>query len=327
MTAGRATAAAWRTWSCTVRLVVTDPARLPHCRDVLAVWLDEVDRACSRFREDSELVALDAAEGRPVRVGPVLAEALGAALRAAELTDGDVDPTVGSAMAALGYDRDFSLVERDGRPLKLVVRPVPGWRRIAFDPRERLVTVPTGVRLDLGATAKAWAADRAAATLAEIADCGVLVSIGGDTAVAGPAPDGGWRVRVQDRTDEPDAHAPHTVVAIRDGGLATSSTTARRWSRGGRAVHHLLDPRTGHPAAGPWRTVSVAAGSCLDANIASTAAMIRGASAPAWLERNHLPGRLVDADGAVTTVGGWPDEPLPVAPVAGPGTGAGRGAA
>jgi thiamine biosynthesis lipoprotein len=107
--------------------------------------------------------------------------------------------------------------------------------------------------------------------------------------------------------DQP-SEGPSTVVAIRDGGLATSSTTARRWQRGGDVLHHILDPRTGLPAEPVWRTVSVAAGTCVDANAASTAAVIRGRAALGWLARLGLPARLVDATGVVFTVAGWPQE-------------------
>lgn len=312
-TATATTASAdWRALGCAVRLVVTDPLRLDDCREALKHWLDEVDAACSRFRDDSHLVGLNTAaayaDGHPVPVIPLLAEALAAALRAAELTDGDVDPTVGSAMAAIGYDRDFQLVEREGRPVRLLVRPVPGWRKVVLDPEAGTVAMPPGVELDLGATAKAWAADRAAARLAADAGCGVLVSLGGDTAVAGSAPEDGWRIRVQDATGPVDvaAEGPHALVTIRDGGLASSGISARRWRRGSRPMHHLVDPRTGLPAQTPWRTVSVAAGNCLDANTASTAAMVRGTAAPEWLADHRLPARLVAADGTVTAVADWP---------------------
>jgi thiamine biosynthesis lipoprotein len=185
---------------------------------------------------------------------------------------------------------------------------VPGWREVRLDGHS--LTLPAGVQLDLGATAKAWAADRSATNIAARTDCGVLVSLGGDIAVAGPPPATGWRVRVQDVTgpagETPEG--PYALIAIRDGGLATSSTAARRWQRGGDVLHHILDPRTGLPAEPVWRTVSVAAGSCADANAASTAAVIRGRRAPGWLTRLGLPARLVDATGAVFTVAGWPDD-------------------
>ncbi|MFF8025233.1 FAD:protein FMN transferase [Streptomyces sp. NPDC007896] len=305
----RTTAAAdWRALGTSVRLVTTDPALLDSCNLLLARHLAEVDAACSRFRQDSELVALDQAQGRPVRVSPLLAEGLAVALRAAAATDGAVDPTVGSAIGALGYDRDFRLVQEDDRPVRLTVRPVPGWRAVTLDRATDTVTVPAGVRLDLGATAKAWAADKAAALLAGTAGCGVLVSLGGDTVVAGEPPAGGWRIRVQDATgpvEETPAPGTYATVAIRSGGLATSGTTARRWRRGAHDLHHIVDPYTGLPET-PWRTVSVAAATCADANAAGTAALVKGAGAERWLARLGLPARLVAKDGTVVTTPGWP---------------------
>jgi thiamine biosynthesis lipoprotein len=244
----------------------------------------------------------------PVQLSPLLTEAVAVALHAARQTDGDVDPTIGDALAVIGYDRDFALMPADGPPVKLTVRAAPGWRLVQLDEQHRTLTLPPGMTLDLGATAKAWAADRSAARLASALGCGVLVGLGGDIAVAGQAPDGGWRIRVQDVTGRPEdpPDGPSAVVAIRDGGLATSSTTARRWRRGGTALHHILDPRTGLPAPVHWRTVSVAAASCAQANTASTAAIIRGEKAVDWLANLGLPARLVDAAGNVQTVAGWP---------------------
>ena len=337
-------AADWLALGTQVWLLVTDPGQLAEGRRLLEADLDAVDRACSRFRPDSELMRLGAIAGPPapagrapdrtgpdgtgpqgsglegmsapgaatVEVSPLLAEAIAVALRAARLTDGDVDPTVADAMSALGYDRDFALLPDTGPPVRLTVRAVPGWRQVGFDAQARLLTLPGGVHLDLGATAKAWAADRSAARLAGVLGCGVLVGLGGDIAVAGPPPEGGWRIRVQDVTGRPEdpPPGPAAVVAIQEGGLATSSTTARRWRRGGDVLHHILDPRTGLPAPVYWRTVSVAAATCVDANTASTAAIIRGRKALDWLSNLGLPARLVDVAGTVRTVGGWPAENL-----------------
>jgi thiamine biosynthesis lipoprotein ApbE len=308
---------AWRALGMLIQLVVTDPGQLDAARGLLAEDLDELDLACSRFRPDSELAALgaaarDAAGPLSVTVSPLLAEAIAVSLRAASLTDGDVDPTVGGVLSALGYDRDFGQVPATGPALPggVGVRVIPGWRSIRLDPATRRLTVPPGVQLDLGATVKGWAADRSAARIAAALGCGVLVSLGGDTSVAGEPPNGGWRIRVQDLTAMPDEPppGPSTVVAIRDGGLATSSTAARRWKRGGDVLHHILDPRTGQPAAPVWRTVSVAAASCADANTAATAAIIRGRQAPAWLASLNLPARLVEPDGTVHTIAGWPPD-------------------
>src|SRR6202012_3274324 len=117
--------------------------------------------------------------------------------------------------------------------------------------------------LDLGATAKAWAADRAAVAAANVSGLGALVSLGGDISVSGPAPTAGWAVRfTDDHSAPPDA--PGQTVAIRDGGLASSSVTVRRWLAHGRAAHHIIDPRHGEPAHGVWRTASVTPASCTD---------------------------------------------------------------
>lgn len=301
-----------------VQLVVTDPEVVDEARQMLSYDLAELDLACSRFRPDSEIVKIgraagDAAGMCTMTVSPLLAEAIAVSLRAARLTDGDVDPTVGAAISALGYDRDFGEVAASGPALSVTVGVVPGWRCVDLDLATRKLTLPAGVQLDLGATVKGWAADRSADRIAKELGCGVLVSLGGDTSVAGDPPEGGWRIRVQDVTgladDPPPGGGPSTVIAIHDGGLATSSTAARRWRRGGDLLHHILDPRTAMPAAPVWRTVSVAAASCADANTAATAAVIRGQAAPSWLESLGLPARLVAADGTVATVAGWPADP------------------
>jgi thiamine biosynthesis lipoprotein len=178
---------------------------------------------------------------------------------------------------------------------------------VSLDRAAGAIALPAGVRLDLGATAKAWAADRAAAAAARAAGCGALVSLGGDVATAGGAPEGGWRIHVTD-DHRSGPSAPGQTVSIEGGGLATSSTAVRRWRHDGHTMHHILDPRTGSPARGPWRTVSIAAASCADANIASTAALIRGARAPRWLAELGLPARLVDCGGAVRVLAGWPSQ-------------------
>jgi FAD:protein FMN transferase len=292
--------AAFPALGTTAVLLVTDGAALAEGERLLRADLAEVDAAYSRFRDDSELMRLGAHAGRAAPVSPLLAGALHAALRAAAATDGLVDPTVGQAMIDLGYDRDFALVPTDGAAP--APRPAPGWWRVRLDAEAGKVVVPRGVRLDLGSTGKAYAADRAAARVAALG-CGVLVSLGGDLATAGPAPEGGWLVGVGD--DHRAAAPGDPVVTIRSGALATSSVTQRAWRRGGRAVHHIVDPRTGDLPAPVWRTVSVAARTCVDANAAATAAIVRGDGADAWLDGAGLPARLVGHDGRVVTVGGW----------------------
>jgi thiamine biosynthesis lipoprotein len=310
-TSGPLASAVWEALGTSVVLRVRDPEALAPARATVEGELAAIDRACSRFRADSELSVVNARAGRSTHAGPLLMEALEVALRAAECTDGDVDPTVGRALELAGYDRDWSLLApasgQPDPPAAINVRVRAGWRQIALDRAGRAVRVPAGVKLDLGASAKAWAADRAAAAAAGTAGCGVLVSLGGDIATAGDAPEDGWRIRV---TDDHRSHpsAPGQTIAIHSGGLATSSTAVRRWSHAGHTMHHIIDPATGAPVQGTWRTVSVAAATCTDANIAATAALVRGRRAADWLAGLGLPARLLAWDGNVTTVGDWPAE-------------------
>ena len=308
MTATRVAAASWPAIGTTVRLVVTDPARLMPGRELLASYLAALDLACSRFRADSELARAESRAGTPVPVSEVLADAVAVALDAAAATDGDLDPTVATRLAALGYDRDFELVARDGPPVRLTVRIRPSWQDIRLDRGSRRLTVPPGVRLDLGATAKARAADRAAARLPTRLGCGVLVGLGGDIAVGGAPPEGGWQVRVQDITGNPDdpPAGPSQLIAMTSGGVSSSGIAARCWRRGDVMLHHILDPRTGLPAAPVWRTVSAVADTAVAANVASTAAIIRGVGAPGWLASRGIATRLVAVDGSVRTVAAWP---------------------
>ena len=293
-------------WSTRIEVLVTDPAVVVAAARLLDEQLDRVEDAASRFRPDSELSRIHRAGGGTVAVSRVLSDLLATALRAAELTDGLVDPTVGGALERLGYDRDFAEVAPGVAGHLPSPTPVPGWRSVVLDVDLGVLTVPAGTVLDLGATAKAWAADRAAARISERLGCGTLVSLGGDVAVRS-APVGGFVIGVADVCGDPDAP---TAVAVSSGGLATSGIGNRHWSLGGTPVHHLVDPRTGLPTSSCWRTVTVAAGSCVDANTASTASHVLGEGAPDWLSVRHLPARLVRVDGTVVTVAGWPDDTL-----------------
>lgn len=289
----------------TAEVMVTDPNRLDVAEAVLREELVAIDEACSRFRADSEITWLHGAAGSTVRISELLTEALRVALRAADVTGGLVDPTVGAAVRALGYDRDFDALDRDDPRPCAPAGPVRGWWHVRLDTGRREVTLPRNIQLDLGATAKALAVDRAASAAACAAGCGVLIGVGGDIAVAGPPPAEGWRVTVGDDHTLVDPERD-PVIALRSGALATSSIARRAWRRAGRTVHHIVDPRTGDVPAPVWRTVSVAAANCVDANTASTAAIVLGRAGVDWLVEHDLPARLVATDGQVTTIAGWP---------------------
>jgi FAD:protein FMN transferase len=315
----------------TARVVVWPPNWTGRVLAAVDAELALLDEQASRFRHDSEISRLHSALASPAGIADApprtscivsegLAEAIAVALAAAEWTGGLVDPTVGGAVCGLGYDRDFAVLPQVTADAA-APEPgyVPGWQSVRLDGRR--LRLAAAVRLDLGATAKGLGSDRAArAAAACVPGGGVLVSLGGDIAVAGEPPLGGWPVLVSDepeqRGPEPDAHragpvyppedSPGQQVRLPAGGLATSSIRCRRWRRGGRTLHHIVDPRTGLPAAGPWRTASVAAASCAEANAAATAVIVAGEQAAGWLAAQGLPARLVAHDGSVRLLGGWP---------------------
>lgn len=303
MNVGRA---AWEALGTGVVVLTADPRHIATAASEVRSELADIDRACSRFRPDSEIEVANRSGGHQVAVSPLLAEAIDVALRAARLTGGAVDPTVGAAMEVIGYDRDFSAMDPVGAPI-VKMAPAQGWRTVRFNRRWGTLLVPSGIRIDLGATAKALAADRAALRAHHITGSGVLVSLGGDISVQGPVPAGGWNIKITDwHGSSPTVPGP--TVSIASGGLASSSTVVRRWRRGDEEMHHIVDPSTGRPARAVWKTVTVAAASCVDANIASTAAIVKGEQAVDWLESTRLAGRLVRPDGREILIGGWPGE-------------------
>lgn len=302
-------------WTTSGRVVVTDPHSLEAASGIVRAGLEAVELACSRFRADSELMRLAARAGSAGVAGPdpeasshrvseLLADLVGTALEAARASEGLVDPTVGVAMQQLGYDRSFDHLPADGPPVR-VVHAVPGWRTVRLHGRD--LELPAGVVLDLGAVAKARTADLLAGRVAETLGVGVLIALGGDIATAGPAVAGlsdGWQVAVHDTAQDPASQ----VTLTQGSALATSSTVRRTWRRGGIRNHHILDPRTASPALPVWRTVTVAAPSCVEANTASTSAVIMGHDATGWLSARGFSARLVDQRCRVVRVGDWPDE-------------------
>ncbi|MEO3938429.1 FAD:protein FMN transferase [Dermatophilaceae bacterium Soc4.6] len=304
---------------CHHRLLATCPDALAEAAEQATRLVAALDLAASRFRPDSEVSRIAASAPGPGAttvthpVSALLTSCLAAALHAARITDGLVDPTVGAALVASGYDDDLEVVRRRavdsavaGRPdaiLHLVgsVPTRPTWRDLVLDEATGQVTVPAGTLIDLGATAKAHAADLLATSLAAQLPGGFLVNLGGDIAVAGELPDGGWPVGVQDAEG-----AVQQAVTTTGQALATSSTRLRTWLVDGVERHHVIDPRTGATAPTTWAQATCAATSCLEANAASTAAIVLGEAAPAWLEGHGIPARLVGLDGRVVTTPGWP---------------------
>ena len=292
----------WTAWSCTVRLTVDDPAVLGAACGALKALMDRVDMAASRFRTDSELSAVNARAGSMVPVSRLLVDLVDVSLVAASISGGAVDPTVGAAVVAAGYDQDIEAVRRRRAPaiLTAAADPAPGWQKVQLNRKLAMIGVPEGSALDLGATAKAWTADRAALVISKRHGCAVLVEIGGDLRAAG-TPAEPWNILVAEREGEPGV-----AVTLSHGGLTTSTRTARTWSTSSGDAHHIIDPRTGRPAAGPWRTASVWAPTAVRANTFSTAMVATGEAALGRLTLAGHPSRLVADDGEVTELAGWP---------------------
>ena len=246
--------------------------------DVFARWED----AFSRFLPESELSRVNASAASALRVSPLFARALDAALDAASETDGLVDPTLAAALESAGYDRDFSLLGDRAEPAGPAVPS-----RLAEVRLDGLILRrPPGLALDLNGVVKSLAVDEAAGLLSGDG----FVSAGGDVAVRGPVdvglPGGG-------------------AVRVLQGGLATSGVATRSWRRGGEEQHHLVDPRTGRPSTSRWQQVTVSGASCFAADVAAKAAFLLGDDGPDWLDARGLPGRFVARDGSVEPNGSW----------------------
>lgn len=293
--------ARWDAIGTWCEVLTCDDSDLTSAAELARDQVEALDQACSRFR-DSELASLP--PGRTIPISPLLTQILAAAMRTARASDGLVDPTVGGSVRAQGYDADFADVAARTRTVVGTAVPAPGWRHVHLDEERHTVRIPLGVELDLGASAKAWAADWIAETCLQELGAGTLVNLGGDIAVRGPIPDGGWQVEIDEGNPEPTAHP--IISMTWPGGLATSSTVLRTWTTTNGPTHHIIDPRTGTAAPTPWRAVTVAARSCERANAASTAAVIIGESAPRWLTQRELPARLVHVSGLVVQTNGWP---------------------
>lgn len=287
----------------TNRVVVTDPETLFDAVAIARAELERLDRAASRFRPDSELSAIHRralAGDAVVALSPVLNSVLATVLEAASQTGGLVDPTVGRALIDAGYDRDFASLDPDAAvPAR---GPALGWQQLRHDRRAGLLALPQGTVIDVGAVGKAACADRIARRLSQRLSGGFLVDLGGDIAVAGDDPPGGWVVAV-----EGEDGVPRDAVRTRSLAVASSSTERRRWRTADGALrHHIIDPRTGAVAEPVWALVTCAAPSCAAANAAATAAVVLGEQAPDWLEARTVAARLERPDGSVATTSAWP---------------------
>lgn len=288
-------------WGLSGSLHTESDNLLPFAEDRLNFWLEVIDKACNRFRPDSELSRLNEAQGDVV-LSTVLVRALVAARRASELTGGLCDPTILPSLEALGYDRDYdSLGDVADTPLDL--RPAPGFSALGFDEVARTVHKTFDCRIDLGASAKALVADLVARDVAPTG--GVVVEIGGDVSARGRGRKGLWVVGIASTLtitgDEPR-------IALENGAIATSSNDVRTWRRGDHVIGHIIDPRSGRSAVSPFAAATVIDTDCVSANAFATAALLWGEDAAWHIAQAGRSARLVRHDGTVEFVGAWPRE-------------------
>jgi thiamine biosynthesis lipoprotein len=282
----------FRAMGCQMAAVIESEefAALERLNQVPA-WFETWEGVLSRFRTGSELNRLNDSPGEAVPVSSVLWDVVQVARLAARWSQGMVTPAVLPALEAAGYDRSFEHL--DEAPAGLQPQPagrVPDWRSIEFDPGRRTIRLPHGTRIDLGGVAKGWAASRAANRLAAVGPA--LVEAGGDIAVSGPRQGGRpWQIAVADPL-HPEADI--AMMFVLRGGVATSGQDHRRWNRGGVLQHHLIDPRTGAPAATDVLSATVWADSLERAEVAAKVVMLLGAQAGLdWVKRQRNQEALV----------------------------------
>ena len=262
---------------CEVLVDVDDPREADA---LVAVARDEAERIeakFSRYRPDSVIGRIHAAGGRPVAVDEETAHLLDYAARLNELSEGRFDITSGVLRRAWTFDGGRRVPTRDELA---AVLPLVGWNKVGW--RDRVLTLPPGMEIDLGGIGKEYAVDRAAACIAERTDAAALVNFGGDLYATGPHRGGSWKVGVDD--PEAPGGTPLLALEIGQGALATSGNARRFVMHEGRRLGHILDPRTGWPVEDAPRSVTVLGASCVEAGTFATLASLRGPDARSFLE-------------------------------------------
>ncbi len=270
---------------------------LAIAREVFAEW----EQTLSRFLPTSELSQLNQQAGQPVIVSQLLFTVLRTALAAAQETDGLYDPTLLPQLLAAGYDRSFSELPEQRPARQTRSQPGGDWRKIQLEPALRGFTLPPGCGLDFGGIANGMAVDAVLARLQETGIEPALVNAGGDLAVLGLPPGySAWPIAVQGKDDT-------WMIPLHHGALATSSVARRRWRQGTQTSHHLLDPRTGESIQSQLWSVTVAAGRCMQAEVATKAVFLLGLlQGKTFLVEHALAGLLVQDDNSWIAAGNWP---------------------
>ena len=261
------------------------------------------EQTLSRFLPESELSQLNRQSGEPVRVGGLLFHVLRAALAAAQESEGLFDPTLLTQLQQMGYDRSFDELPATLPESKQPSEPGGAWRDIRLSYMRKSVTLPPGIGVDVGGIAKGMAVDAALKQLRLLGIRTALINAGGDLAVMGmPAGYENWPLAVEGR-------ATSWVIPFAYGSLATSGVSRRHWQQGAQERHHLIDPRSGESARSGLWSVTVAASTCEQAEVAAKVAFLLGPEQGRdFLQRRGLAGLLVGLDGEWISAGPWPGE-------------------
>ncbi|GAC1515010.1 MAG: FAD:protein FMN transferase [Chloroflexota bacterium] len=278
-----------------------DSALFARAEELTRQIFERVEQCLSRFRPDSELCALNRAAGTPFVASSLLLHAVSLALDAARATKGIFDPSVLPALEAAGYDRSFEqVVSRSGSVL--VPPALTDYRTIRVDRSRSTITLDTEQRIDLGGIGKGFAIDLALDATSFLSNR--CLNAGGDIAVRGtPTGEGGWTI---DLEDTGDTGGPMSI-RISDSALATSTVSRRCWTRGSNQYHHVIDPRTRMPSTSPVRSMTVVAGSCVEADVAAKTALIMGGDGLDFIHRRGMHALAVQRDGTVLRTPHWPE--------------------
>lgn len=293
----------WRAMGCAVDAVIVGGS--PELLDLARVSIDHLERRWSRFLPQSDISRLNHAAGSTVHIDPATMVLLQAMLDGWRATAGAFDPTLLAPLVTLGYGASWH------DPSAVTSLPHGALRRgdleaLSIDHERMIVSAPQGICFDAGGIGKGLAADLVVGYLIAAGAQGASVSIGGDVAVRGAAPQpDGWLVGVADAA-KPDDEIGQLMVV--EGGIATSGTLRRCWQgEDGGSVHHLLDPATGRPAhhAHEIVAVTVIAGTAAWAEVWTKAVMVRGATMLAVLDEHGLGARLTYADTTTSSNQAW----------------------
>ncbi|MBI5287365.1 MAG: FAD:protein FMN transferase [Chloroflexi bacterium] len=292
----------FRAMNTDVELTLLDWSRAALL-DRVERFVHEFEGRFSRFRPDSELCALNARAGATVPVSDQMLDLLATALTMHRETNGLFEPAILPTLEAAGYDRSFERVSREGAAARFESDSRGTIAAITIDARRHTVTAPEGLRLDLGGIGKGYCVDRAAELLRDAGPA--LINAGGDMFGRGGGLDGhGWVIEVLDPADTARAI---DSVRLYDRAIATSTTAVRNWRRGDRAMHHLIDPRTGAPAESGVCSATVIADTAARADVFAKTALLLGPHAGSrFLDDHGAHGLFVLADASVHTTDAWP---------------------